>query len=317
MSRILVTGGLGFVGGRVAAALAAIPEYEVVVSTRSEKIAQVDWLPNAQVVSCDLMSDDDCHRVCQDVETVIHLAALNEIESGQNPQQALLVTGLGSLKLLEAAQNAGVHGFIYFSTAHVYGAPLVGVINESVIPRPAHPYAIAHKTAEDFILAAGDRSMIETLVVRLSNAFGAPTHSEVNRWTLVVNDLCRQAVTARTLSLRSSGLEQRDFIALDDVGRAIIHFLRPEVDWDDGIFNLGGENSLRIIDIAKMIQARCESVFGFKPGIQRPEPSTGEKSDPLTYEIVKLKATGFELRRRITQEIDATLMLCQTAFGCQ
>lgn len=315
MKRILVTGGLGYVGGRVATALAADSNYQVVLTTRSQAIAQVDWLPQAEVISLDLMSNQDCLRACQGIDTVVHLAALNEIESGKDPQQALQVTGLGSLKLLQASQSAEVSRFIYFSTAHVYKAPLVGTIDETLVPRPAHPYAITHKAAEDFVLAAGDRTPINTLVIRLSNGFGAPTHADVNRWTLVANDLCRQAVTSGKLTLKSPGLQWRDFVALEDVGRAVHHFLSPDIDWGNGIFNLGGDSPLRIIDVAEIIQQRCQQVLGFTPEIQRPEPKPGETSEVLNYRVDKLKATGFVLQGSINQEIDATLKLCKDAFG--
>lgn len=315
MSRILITGGLGYVGGRVAAALASVPNYQVTVTTRTQVSSTIDWLPRARVISLDILSDEDCSRACQNVDTIIHLAAANEIDSGQDPQQALRVTGLGTLKLLQAAQQADVQRFIYFSTAHVYRAPLVGIIDETVIPRPAHPYSITHKTAEDFVLAAGDRTALKALVLRLSNGFGAPTHPDVNRWTLIANDLCRQAVTKQSLALRSSGLQQRDFITLKDIGQSVIHFLQPEVLWDDGVFNLGGANSLRIIDIAEMIQERCQHVLGFSPEIHRPAPSADEKTEVLDYKIDKLRQTKFSPEGNIAAEIDATLQLCQAAFG--
>ena len=315
MSRILITGGTGYVGGRVAQALAGEPAHQVVLTTRSNTIQPLNWLPNADVVSLELSSDDDCRRACEGITTVIHLAALNEIDSGQDPQQALVVNGLGSLKLLQAAQRQGVQKFIYFSTAHVYCAPLIGTITEDLVPRPAHPYAISHKTAEDFVLAAGDCTSLDTLVVRLSNGFGAPTHPAVNRWTLVANDLCQQAVMTQKLTLRSAGLQQRDFITLNDVGRAIVHFLAPDMDWGNGIFNLGGGNSLRIIDIADIIQTRCKQFLGFTPEIQRPIPKASDKSEKLDYRIDKLKVTGFELTGKIEEEIDATLRLCKQAFG--
>ncbi len=313
--RILITGGLGYVGGRIAAALATHPQYEVGVTTRSSLPSQPRWLPQGKVIALDLLNGEDCDRVCQNIDTVIHLAALNEIESGQDPEKALLVTGLGSLKLLKAAQKAGVKQFIYFSTAHVYRAPLVGTISEDDIPRPAHPYAITHKTAEDFILAEGDRSSLRTLVLRLSNGLGAPTHPDVNRWTLVANDLCRQAVVQKTLTLHSSGLQWRDFITLEDVERAVEHLLKPEIDWGNGIFNLGGEMPLRILDVAEIIQQRCQKNLGFKPNLVRPEPKAGETHKTLDYRIDKLKAIGFSPKGNIDQEIDATLNICQKAFG--
>lgn len=263
----------------------------------------------------DLSVQDSLEEACSGIHAVIHLAATNEIDSAANPVQALNINSLGSLKLLNAAINAGVERFIYISTAHVYGAPLAGTLTENSLTRPQHPYAITHKTAEDFILAAHDKGEINSVVLRLSNSFGCPERANINRWTLLVNDLCKQAVTTGKLVLNSSGIQVRDFITLEDVSRAVEHVLNmPENDISDGLFNLGGENSLKMIDMAKKIVERSNTALNLKLDIQRPEPDTIETSLKLNYSIDKLKLTGYTLKSNITEEIDNTLKLCHKTF---
>ena len=76
--------------------------------------------------------------------------------------------------------------------------------------------------------------------------------------TLLVNDLCRQAVQTGKLVMRSSGLQQRDFITLTDVGRAVRHLLElPPADCGDGLFNLGGDNSISVWDMVQRVSLRC------------------------------------------------------------
>lgn len=313
--RILITGGLGYVGGRVAQYLAQNTSYNLRLGSRSSTQSPA-WLNNGEVVSMNLFDMASLEKACRDVVHIIHFAALNEIESLNDPEQALLINGLGSLKLLKAAIQADVKRFIYFSTAHVYGSPLEGTLSENSIPRPQHPYAISHRTAEDFVLSAKDKGEIEGIVVRLSNGIGAPERPEVNRWTLLVNDLCKQAVCQKKLILRSSGLQKRDFITLTDVGRAMGHLLElPDQACGNGLFNLGGENSMLVIEIAKKIADRAEKVLGFKPEIQRPNPSPGELPGFLDFRIDKLKATEFSLLGNVNEEIDDTLRLCFRAFG--
>jgi UDP-glucose 4-epimerase len=314
--RVLVTGGLGYVGGRVSLALAEEGRWKLRLTTRRPDHASSRFAGIADIAGWDLQSDNSLDQVCRGVRTIVHLAAQNEIDAMKARDQALLINGLGTLKLLEAAQRAGVERFIYFSTAHVYGAPLVGTITEQTQTRPVHPYAITHRTAEDFVLAARDEGAIQGIVVRLSNGIGYPAEAQVNRWTLIANDLCRQAVSSKELVLRSHGCQWRDFITLADVGRAVIHLLSlPDEKCADGLFNLGGESALRIIDIAEKIAGRCERVLGFRPPIDRPNPPVGETFPSIDYRIDKLKATDFVLKGNIDDEIDATLKLCQTAFG--
>ena len=313
--RVLITGGFGYLGGRIAVELADNPAWIVRLGSRKAQAAP-SWLPQAETAALDVLEAGSLAAAMAGVQAVVHLAAMNENECIVDPGRAVLINTLGTLNALQAAINAGVGQFIYFSTAHVYGAPLVGNITEQTLPRPIHPYAITHHAAEDFIMAAHDQKKITAVVVRLSNGFGAPTHPEVDRWTLLVNDLCRQAVQTRKLVLRSSGLQQRDFITLTDVGRAVRHLLGlSQVDCGDGLFNLGGDSSLSVWDMVQKIAQRCQLILGYLPGIERPEPRTDERVDSLSYHSGKLQKTGFMLRSNLDEEIDRTLLVCAQAWG--
>mgnify|MGYP001810119396 CR=1 FL=1 len=312
---ILITGGLGYVGGRVSKFLAENTDYNLIITDINQKTLKPNWLENGKIVHLDLASEK-INEVCNGVDCIIHLAAINEIESGENPQKALLINSLGSLKLLISAEENNVKRFIYFSTAHVYGSPLVGDIDEEKLTRPVHPYSITHKVAEDFILALHDKKKIEAVVLRMSNSFGAPIDPNVNRWTLLVNDLCRQAVTTKKMVLKSSGLQVRDFIPLNDVCRAIQHFITiPKDKLNDGIFNLGGEKTYSILEMTQLIAERCNVVLGFYPEIKKEQQTTNDKTEGLKYSINKLRATGFSPMNDFNEEIDNTLVFCNEHFS--
>lgn len=312
--KILITGGLGYLGGRVAKYIAKNTDYYLVLGTRNKNTEKPAWLENGEIVALDVLDDALLKDACNDITTIIHFAAINEVDSLKDPELALKVNSLGSLKLLNTAINLGVKRIVYFSTAHVYGA-LKGSINEKTIPRPSHPYSITHHVVEEFIQAAHDAKRITGIVFRLSNALGAPERANVNRWTLIVNDLCKQAVLHKKLVLKSSGEQRRDFITIYDVARAVKHaILLPEKQCGDGLFNLGGESPLRIFDIVNLLASRCESILGFTPNIERPE-SSNISSPLLDYQIAKFKKTGFVLSGSIETEIDNTLMLCNETFG--
>lgn len=313
---VLITGGTGYVGGRIVRRLAQRSDLRLRIGARQTTESLPAWLAPADRVHLEMTSTESLAEACSDIDCIVHLAALNEIDSAADPEKALLVNGFGTLKLLQAAEKAGVRRFICVSTAHVYGAPLSGVISEQTLPRPVHPYAITHRTAEDFVLAAHDRKIMTGIVLRLSNGFGVPADSAVNRWTLLVNDLCRQAATAGVLTLTSSGLQRRDFVTLEDVARAVEHVLFLENPLcGNGLFNLGGENSLKVIEIAEIIAGRCLAVLGYTPEICRPLPTAVETSADLEFSITKLSLSGFRLTGNMNDEIDATLLLCKEAFG--
>ncbi len=289
----------------------AAGEMRVRLGTRRADTRVPSWLPGAEVVRIDLADPATLNAALKDAGAVVHLAAVNEVESAKDPEKALQVNGFGALRLLRASVQAGVPRFVYLSTAHVYGAPLAGHITERVLPRPAHPYAITHHVAEDFVLAAHDKKDITGIVLRLSNGFGVPAHKEVDRWMLLVNDLCAQAVRERRLVLHSSGLQPRDFITLHDTARAVQHVLRmPRGVCGDGLFNAGGDCSLRVVDMALKIVACCQKELGYVPELVRPEPLPGETGLSLDYDISKLKSTGFALEGDMDGEICRTLRMC-------
>ena len=311
---VLLTGGLGYIGGRLASALVAAGHH-VHCGTRSFSKVAPEWLPQMQMIHLDWDSDVSLAQACQGIDCVIHLAAMNEIESAKNPLAALQMNGLASLRLIEAAKAEGVRRFIYFSTAHVYGAPLQGLITESVLPHPVHPYAITHKVTEDFVLAAHAQKKLEGIVIRLSNGFGAPVTPKVDRWTLLVNDLCRQAATNGELRLNSPGIQLRDFITLGDVSRAVIYLLQLKIDQlGDGLFNLGGGKAISIFEMTERVADRWRGLVGKSISIHRPV-GDGTSPLPLVYCSEKLSATGFKLTSQVDSEIDATLRLCINAFG--
>jgi len=313
---ILITGGLGYVGGRVAEGLSKNSDFNIIVTSRKPESADLPgWLSKDQCIKLDVLNENEIKNACKNIDIIVHFAALNETDSAHDPERALLINGLGTLKLLKSAKMAGVKRFIYFSTAHIYRSPLKGTLSETTLPRPVHPYAISHRTAEDFVLATNFQKEMQGIVLRLSNSIGAPINAQVNRWSLVGNDLCRQAITNHTMHLKTSGVQKRDFIALPDVARAVNHIIElPDTLIDDGIFNLGGENSLSVYELALKIQKRCELTCGFSPSIQRPTSIKGEKSEPFKYSIEKLKSTGFILNGNLDLEIDDTLRFCKKHF---
>jgi UDP-glucose 4-epimerase len=312
--RALVTGGFGFLGGRLAQYLASQEGYEILLGSRWQSKPPF-WLPQATVVQTCWDSPEGLREVCSGVNYIIHLAGMNAQDCTADPDAAMKANALATAHLIKAAFRQKVKRFIYMSTAHVYGSPLEGVITEETKPTTVHPYAISNLAAEDAVLASHQSGEIEGIVIRLSNAYGAPVDNDVNCWMLLVNDLCRQAVISGRLVLRSAGLQKRDFISLHDVVRAIYHFIKCPFDKPgDGIFNLGGEATYRVIELAELIAEQCEAVLGHRPEIERPDLVLGEDSLGLNYRIDKLKKTGFSLNGNIKKEIDATLNYCHKKF---
>ncbi len=311
---LLITGGLGYIGGRLAQYLEKANGINIkLLARRNSHIPE--WARDTTIVSGDVKDIPSLETACENVDTVIHLAAVNEIDSMKNPLEALRVNGEGTLNLINAAIASEVKRMIYFSTFHVYGLNASGNITEKTLPLPVHPYAITHHVSEDFIRMAAHRKELDGLILRLSNGFGYPSHPQVKRWSLVVNNLCLQAVLNNKIVLKTSGKQYRDFITLTDVSRCVEHITSldsSKLGKEDCIYNLGGEFSVTVLDIAKLIKERCEEIMELSPEILigKDDLSSTVLERPVKYNIDKLKRTGFRLISNVNEEIDKTLMFC-------
>jgi UDP-glucose 4-epimerase len=307
--RILITGGFGYVGGRIAAHM--IQEgYQVIIGSRYSCKVPI-WLPQSEVARIVWEDDNSLERCCDSVDVVIHAAGMNAHECSANPMAALQFNGLATARLVSAASQAGVQRFIYLSTAHVYASPLTGIITEETCTSNLHPYATSHLSGEHAVLFASQTGKIHGTVLRLSNAFGPPVLNDANCWMLLVNDLCKQAVETSKLVLQTNGLQKRDFVALKDVCRAIKHIITMRYeDYEFGLFNLASGVSITILEMAKRIAERSYVVLKLDPPIIRSHPYQEIDNSTLEINCSKLINTRFTLMNDINNEIDRTLEMC-------
>jgi len=311
--RILVTGGTGFVGGRVAQYLQR-SGHRVVLGSRKQQRSP-DWLSQGEVVQIAWADRRELERACCGIDVVVHAAGMSAQDCATDPVGALEFNGLATARMHAAAEAAGVRRFIYISTAHVYSATLAGDINEDTCPRNLHPYATSHLAGEHAVLLGGLDSKTNNVVLRLSNAFGMPADREANCWMLLVNDLCRQAVQARKLVLRTNGLQQRDFVGMSEVCRVVAHFASTiEQPSRSSVFNVGAGVSQSVRQMAQFIQQRCQRVLGFTPPLELPDAPANGQRDPLTFRPDRLKAAGVCINTDNTGEIDDLLRFCQASF---
>jgi UDP-glucose 4-epimerase len=313
--RILITGGFGFVGGRLAVHFAQLG-HQIVLGTR-HLLTPPEWLPQAEVA---IIAWDDMaalEQSCYGVDLIIHTAGMNAQDSVTDSIAALAFNGLATARLVVAASRAGVNKFIYLSTAHVYDSPLVGTITEETCPRNLHPYATSHLAGEHAVLSTNSYSEIHGIVLRLSNAFGAPMHKDVNCWMLLINDLCRQAVETRKLVLRTSGLQQRDFIGLTSVCQVTERLVTGHTKLNHtNVFNVGAGVSQSVLEMALLIQQRCSKVLGFEPELLRKLGESDELYPKLIYRTDHLTSLGISTNNLDNiVELDKLLQFSKSTFN--
>jgi len=310
MARLLITGGLGYLGGRVADHLARHTAHTVRLSSRRAAAAWPEWAREFEVVTAGL--DGDLGPVLDGMDAVVHLAALNAGACAADPMAAIDVNVGGTLRLIAAAAKAGVSHVVYISTAHVYGAPLVGRLDETMPSRPRHPYAWTHRAAEDIVLASDG---VAGTVLRLSNAVGAPMDGGADCWMLVANDLCRMAAGGGPLVLRGDGSEARNFIPIADAATAIDHALSDPSRFAGGLYNLGGDATTTIGQLAERIAGLAATDGGQRPEIAYGTSAAMPNNGSLDFRVDKLRAAGFSPAGNMDAALVETLHFCRQHFA--
>lgn len=309
---VLIVGGFGTIGGRLAERISAKTNLPLRLSSRVDRPSP-EWAPRASTCRLDVTSDGGWDDALRGIDTVVHLASLTDFASREHPDLAWSVGVEGTKRLIEECVKKGVRRIIFLSTGHVYGTPYVGFISEDTPTNPQQPYATTHLEAEHLLAAAHDRGDVEAIRVRLSNGFGYPKRADNEIWQIIINDLCRQAVTTGRLRLRTSGVQFRNFIPYSDVCTALLHLISlPTVG--DGLFNLGSTVSMTIAEAAHNVHSHAERILGRPLSLEIP---TGDEvsSPTLHYDSSKLRNTGLVLTDDIESEIEALLRYCEETFS--
>jgi UDP-glucose 4-epimerase len=308
---ILITGASGLVGSRIAWRLNQIGHKLRLASREPEKISYMD----CEIVNSNWQDEESLYRACKGVDVVVHAAGMNAADCAADPVAAFEINGLGTARLGSAALRAGVSKLIYFSTAHVYANPLIGIISEDTCPSNFHPYASSHLAGEYGLRPFAKIESMNVVILRMSNAFGAPLRSDTNCWSLLVNDLCRQYAEKGRLVLSTSGQQWRDFIPLSAVSSVIVDLLSSEPEHAASVvLNLGGI-SMPVIDMVENIRLRIATKYGQLPPLTRPANHSKREAIELKFKHDKIMNFVSSLNFKIEDEIDALLEYCTKCFN--
>ena len=306
---ILITGGFGLLGGKLGQYLSE--NYNVILGSRSDQ-NEPNWLPIAKTLKIDWDNETSLNDACNMVDIVIHASGLNAQECSSDPEKALLVNGVYTQNLVNAAIKQSVKKIIYLSTAHVYSDNLLGVITEDTPTVNTHPYATSHVTGENAVLSSIRQGRIKGAVVRIANVFGSPVSKDVNCWMLLVNDLCKQAVVERSLTLNGDSKIVRDFVTIRDFC-SVIGFLIEDNNTSN-IVNIGSGKACTIGEMAAKIQSNCLNMLGFETSIiLKQEPSTNKNS--FDFQTNYLDSIDFRFSNDFDLEIKKLISFCVKNFS--
>jgi UDP-glucose 4-epimerase len=261
MMRFLITGAAGFLGAALANRLTL--ENNAVRGLDDLSTGEPTALhPSIHLTRGDVNDRPKLWTLLQEVDCVYHLAARVSVpESVLYPVEYNRVNVGGTVTLMEAMRDVGVRRVVFISSGAVYGDQAAQPVKEDATPNPRSPYAVSKLSSEFYIRTIGQLWGIETVTLRVFNAYGPGQHLPPVHAPVIPNFL-RQAVHNGTLVLHGEGSQTRDYVYLDDVVNAMVAAATaPGIH--QKIINVGSGTEISVRDLVQLVL----EVTGRKPEV--------------------------------------------------
>jgi UDP-glucose 4-epimerase len=250
----LITGGTGFIGAALANMLVAQGHDVRVIDDLSAGGERSVLDSRALFTRGDVRDIPKLWSLLNGVDCVFHLAARVSVpESVLYPVEYNDVNVGGTVSLMAAVRDAGVKRVVLASSGAIYGEQPKQPVAESATVKPQTPYAVSKLAAEQYVLAIGALWKIETVILRIFNAYGPgqplpPSHAPV------VPRYLKQVLGGGSLVVYGGGTQTRDFVYIDDVVRAMAAAARlPGLN--RVILNVGSGQETSINELVEGVEA--------------------------------------------------------------
>lgn len=247
----LVTGAAGFLGSALANRLAH--EGHQVRGLDDLSAGDPNRLrPNVLFTRGDVSDRPKLWSLLQDVDSVYHLAARVSVpESVLYPREYNAVNVGGTVSVMEAMRDVGVRRVVLISSGSVYGDQQSQPLTEKTSPEPASPYAVSKLAAEFYVRTIGALWGIETVVLRVFNAYG-PGQPLPAAHPPVIPHYLRETARNGSLVIHGQGLQTRDFVFIDDVVEAMVaSATAPSINRQ--VINIGSGEETNIRSLAQHV----------------------------------------------------------------
>jgi len=264
--KVLVTGGAGFIGAHLAAALVdaghgvrIIDDLSTGFLWRIQKL-----LPRIEFLEGSICNPGIVAGAVSGMDAVLHQAAIPSVaRSNADPVGTCGANVLGTVSLLQASREAGVKRLVYAASSSAYGtSPKLPKV-ETMCPNPLSPYAVSKLAGEQYCQVFAGLGFVETVCLRYFNIYG-PMQDPNSQYAAVVPRFTQALLRREPLPLEGDGTHSRDFTYVDNAVQA--NLLALTANGVSGeVFNIGcGERYSLDLLIGEL-----SSIIGFAPDIQR------------------------------------------------
>ncbi|MBN1870821.1 MAG: SDR family oxidoreductase [Candidatus Omnitrophica bacterium] len=254
-TKVLVTGGAGFIGSHLVDRLLA-GGYSVTVidnfsTGRALNLSHCQ--KDITLIEADITDFGKISPLFKGIDCVFHLAALADIvPSIVNPRAYYLTNVLGTMNVLEASRLAGVRKLVYTASSSCYGIPPEGFYPtlETAPINPQYPYALTKYLGEETALHWGQVYGLPAISLRLFNVYG-PRSRTSGTYGAVFGVFLAQKLKGKPLTVVGDGNQVRDFVYVTDVAEAF--FSAGFSDVQSGIFNVGTGNPQSVNKLVSLL----------------------------------------------------------------
>jgi nucleoside-diphosphate-sugar epimerase len=256
-SKVLVTGGAGFIGSHIVDRLMA-EGHDVGVldnfATGDMRNLAKHLSQRIAIHDVDIRDYDAIRKVVQEYRSVIHQAALNNVtRSVDDPGLVNDVNVTGTLNLLRASVEHDIERFVYASSSTVYGETETLPKRESMGTVPSSPYGASKLAAENYCRVFAKVHGLKTVSLRYFNVYGPRQKGGFGYYTGVIPSFIRWASEGRAPTIYGDGSQTRDFTFVQDVVDAnVLSLTSPRIIGGE-VYNIAGGRTISINELALMV----------------------------------------------------------------
>jgi nucleoside-diphosphate-sugar epimerase len=252
MSKVVVTGGAGFIGSHLVNSLVS-KGYEVHVIDNLVSGQREYVNPAATFHFVDIRSLNQLREIIAGAKYVFHEAALPRVQfSIQHPIETNETNVVGTMNTLIASAESGVKKFIYAASSSAYGDQDVLPLSEDMIPKPKSPYGLQKYVGEQYCQIWSQVYGLPTVSLRYFNVYG-PRQSAEGAYALVIAKFFKLRRDGLPMTVSGDGEQTRDFTHIRDVVNANLLAAESDKVGSGEVLNIGAGRNFSVNRVASLI----------------------------------------------------------------
>ncbi|HUO56396.1 MAG TPA: NAD-dependent epimerase/dehydratase family protein [Candidatus Paceibacterota bacterium] len=257
-TKAVVTGGAGFIGSHIVAALLerGFETHSIdslVAGKREDRLHR-----DAHYHEADIRDTAGLAEIFKDTTYVFHEAALPRVEySIQQPEETFQVNAAGTISVLQAARTSGVKRVVLATSGSVYGDQEVKAFTEDLPAHPQSPYAFQKYVSEHACRLWSELYGLPTVSLRYFNVYG-PGFDPAGPYGLVVGKFLTLRKEGKPITIAGDGSHTRDYVHVKDVARANLLAAESAKAGKGEVINIGTGHETSVAEIAQLVGGPVE-----------------------------------------------------------